>query len=298
MIYVSNVTVENSIFTGGTYHSVELFNPGEYESVSNVTLQNNLFIHGGKRDIFSVQGGVEGMTVVNNIFVSRRENQALFQFLDPSNPPSRPRFFFDNNIYWTDAGVKFFVSGSEVMDLNGFRSQFGQEINGSETDPMMDADFFPAVDSPVIDAGLEGFTTFDILHRPVYNTRDIGPFEFVPRFIMGEDSIPVNTNIDVFEDGRFDHYQTSLEGELLVLSASPLEGWSPEIGSPIEQLFSLRVKREDDGTILLRESPSDSLSEIHYELYVTEPEAEYDIISDLELLMTVTSDLSGLIRFD
>jgi len=298
LIYVSNVTVENSIFTGGTYHSVELFNPGEYPSVSNVTLQNNIFIHGGKRDIFSVQHGVEEMTVVNNIFISGRENQPLFQFLDPGNPPSRPRFFFDNNIYWTDAGVKFFVSGSEVLDLDDFRSQFGQEINGSETDPGLGDDFFPEADSPVIDAGLEGFTTFDTLHRPVYNRRDIGPFEFVPRFVMGEDSIPVDTDIAVFEDGRFDHYRTSLEGELLVLSASPLEGWSPEIRGPVEQLFSLRVKREDDGTILLRESPSDSLSEVHYELYVSEPEAEYDIVSGLELLMTVASDLSGLIKFD
>ncbi|MCG8452654.1 MAG: hypothetical protein MI717_05695, partial [Spirochaetales bacterium] len=81
--------------------------------------------------------------------------------------------------------------------------------------------------SPAIDAGRQDimFTTdFDGL--PIYGTPDIGPFEYQPPYIMGDDPINTQADIRIYADGKFRNTKKP-NGITCDMLVSPISGFDP-----------------------------------------------------------------------
>jgi hypothetical protein len=297
LIYVGNVTIEASIFLGGSYHTVVLYDPGENGLMGGIRFINNIFKHGGHKDILSIEQGVTGLEMFNNIFTSDSGTGPMILFLDNSIPPNTPRFSLDHNLYYSSTGFKFYTNAMDSFDLQTLRSMFGQETNGIESDPRLDLNMCPFPSSPLIDTGEDDPSNLDIMGSRIYGVRDIGPYEFVPRYILGSDKVPMNQSVTVFEDGRFDDYIDDDVENSMLIDIQPEGGWITPATGAIWKAYEYKIVKVNDSEIDIYEIPLKGYHTLEYRLAGMMQNKGFRIDPGGEELIVSISDINGTLEF-
>ena len=86
-------------------------------------------------------------------------------------------------------------------------------------------DGVPLWDSPAVDGGVDLGQSVDMDGRPVYGLPDIGPLEYQPPWVMGQDAMSAPGSVRVYADGRFRDL-TAGGPDAADLSVSPADGWA------------------------------------------------------------------------
>jgi len=145
----------------------------------------------------------------------------------------------------TTDGIHF--SQDIVRDVH---SLAGKEPALAVAAPEDPADFTPAWNSPLIDAGtaLE-YRSSDFFGNPIYGTPDIGAIEYQPPYVMGVNAIDTTADVRVYANGKFRN-TAAPSGTSAVLSVAPAEGFP---AGDYREWMNIRITEWKSGAGLRRE---------------------------------------------
>ena len=180
----SNATIQNCLIYDNGYCPIYV---EPYSASTGLKVYHNTLVHpasGNSGAIMTIYNEMTGITVTNNIFVSKQSTYPT-RLVQLEDSPAAMSATFDYNCYYHPGGESGrFYAGGSTYSWTSWVTTLSQDANGAWGDPVFDDqdndDYHIQTTSPCKDTGSDVGVTddYDKNTRPVNTDYDIGAFEF------------------------------------------------------------------------------------------------------------------------